>query len=447
MLNSLDGRTAIFQGTYSFLLKFINSPKAVGKEIYRISLYRNAAFLMMNAVTGMGISFIFWVVVARFYSASELGLASALIASISLLNSISLLGFNFSLIRFLPAEKDPKMLVNCCFSIVGLASIAISIIFISGTSLWSPALSFILQAKNLFALFVIFTAATSLVLMLEQTFIAFRSAGFTLAQQIVYQIIKLILIVVLVPLGAFGIFSAWSVPAVLVLVLGIFFLRKVTQGYLPIPNLNKQAVSKMARFSAGNYFADVLGTVPVYILPLMIVNILGTEPSAYFRIAYGVASILFTIPLAITTSLFAEGSSEPDKLHHNIGRSIKFIAIMLTPAILVVLLLGKKILLIFGAEYSESALSLLWILALSSIPLSALHIYMTTLRVQLKIKKIIYIYACIAIFVLSGSYIAIARIGLIGVGISWISVLGVAAIFASLSMIKELLSRKEVIYD
>jgi O-antigen/teichoic acid export membrane protein len=237
-----------------------------------------------------------------------------------------------------------------------------------------------------------------------------------------------VLISILIALGTYGIFISWFAPVLILLVIGVFFIRRLQHGYLPIPRLDRQTINKTARFSLGNYVVDVLATMPIYVLPLLIVNVLDTASNAYFRIVYGIASILYIIPTAIGTSLFAEGSNEPRNLRHNIIRAFKFILVILIPAILVILFFGKQILFLFGKEYVDSSLKLLWILALSSIPMSIVNICAVILRIQVKIKQLILIFLGITSLILAGSYFAINYFGLIGVGFIWTATFGIVAV-------------------
>ena len=52
----------------------------------------------------------------------------------------------------------------------------------------------------------------------------------------------------------------------------------------------------MARFSIENYIAGVIYSAPSFLIPLMVVNMLGAESGAYFRIAFGIASIFWQSP-------------------------------------------------------------------------------------------------------------------------------------------------------
>ena len=81
--------------------------KEVLKRRLNDPLFRNAYFLMLSSITSAGSGYLFWLIVARFYSVEEIGLASAIISASSLISiMLSLLGFDISLVRFLPERND-----------------------------------------------------------------------------------------------------------------------------------------------------------------------------------------------------------------------------------------------------------------------------------------------------------------------------------------------------
>jgi O-antigen/teichoic acid export membrane protein len=69
-------------------------------------LFKNSYFLMATTVIGSILGFIFWMLVARFYTPYDVGLATALISAANLLVAFSLFGFNFGILRFFPNDKD-----------------------------------------------------------------------------------------------------------------------------------------------------------------------------------------------------------------------------------------------------------------------------------------------------------------------------------------------------
>ena len=73
-------------------------------------LFKNAYFLMFSSLTSAGSGFFFWLIAARFYSTADIGLASAIISTMGLISMLSLLGFDISLVRFLPECSSVKAL-------------------------------------------------------------------------------------------------------------------------------------------------------------------------------------------------------------------------------------------------------------------------------------------------------------------------------------------------
>jgi O-antigen/teichoic acid export membrane protein len=407
------------------------------REFFRVPLYRNALYILLTAAGSSIVGFLFWMVAARYYSSSEVGLASALIAAMALVNALSLLGLDTGLIRFLSGEEDKTGMINSCFTIVGVCSIALAAIFIVGLPLWSPALLFLREDANFLLPFIAFATLTSLFGIQRQAFVALRSAKFAFAQEMVWQSSRMALVIVLISLGVLGLLYSWGIAACLGLIIAnLFLLRKVQPNYLPLPVIKKRIVNDMMHFSLGNYGAEVMSIASICLLPLMVVNILGAESSAYFRIAWGIAAMLFAVPIAVTMSLLAEGSNEPEKLRGNVIKATKLMFVLLLSAIMLILLFGDKILLLFGSEYSENALKMLWILSLSSIPLAINELYVDVKRVELKMKPIIYVYSSMAILVLGACYILMGKLGLIGVAIGWTLGNGAVALVVGPLMIR-----------
>ena len=99
------------------------------KKIMEDSLYKNSIYLMISSAVMAGFGFFFWLICARLFSAEDIGLATTIISVMGLIASISVLGLNSGLIRYLPTSKDKSKNVNTCFTIVALIAIIVSCIF------------------------------------------------------------------------------------------------------------------------------------------------------------------------------------------------------------------------------------------------------------------------------------------------------------------------------
>ena len=391
------------------------------KRYVKEPLYKNSFFLLLNNSSGAVLGFVFWVVAARFYPPEEVGVASALIAAMMLLASLSRLGFDMGVIRFLPAETDKKGMVNSCLTITVFASLVMCLIFIAGLNFWSPALSFIHKDIPFMIVFIVFTVAFALSVMLGGTFVAFRRAEFSFFQNLIVWVLRVALPVAAVSAGVFGLFSSWGIGLCLAIAISLFLLLpRLQPGYRPVPKIRRSITNDMVHFSFMNYAVGLLQGIPSYVLPLIIINVLNPETTAYFRIAWAIASILFlTVPVAVSTALFAESSHEPESLHKNAFRAAALMLALAVPGIIILFFLGGKILLLFGSAYSENGLRTMQILSLASIPAIFLQLYSVIRMMQMRMKPVIFVAALNVASALGMIYSLLPRWGLVGVSIGW----------------------------
>ena len=391
------------------------------KKLWHIPLYSNAVYLMIAQVTAALLGFAFWVIVARSYSPVDVGLASALIAAMGLLVLFSRLGMGWGLIRFLPhSGKNANSMVNTVFVTGILTSTAVTFIFVAGLGFWSPALLFVRHNPVYLAAFVIFTIASTLSILVDHTFIASRRASFTLAKGFIFNLLKLPLPIMLaVFFHSFGIFASWGISLCVALLLSFFlFLPRVQPSYRPRFTISRGVVNEMVHFSFANYIGTLLWVAPGMLLPLIVVNLLGAEPNAYFYIASALGGGLTMIPSTLSMSLFAEGSYEEERLGLNIRRSLKVISLTLLPAVILILAIADKLLLLFGSSYAENATTLLRIMAISALPLSVNIVYLAIKRVEKKLKVIIGLSAVAAVVTLGLTYLLLPRMGINGAGLA-----------------------------
>jgi len=398
-------------------------------------LYTNAFYLMSNYALMSLLGFFFWMIVARFYSESEVGFSAAIISAISLLATISVVGLNSSLIHFLPQVQKPSGFINSCFTLGAIVSLAVAGIFLAGLDIWSPSLSFIKEDAIFTSAFVLFTLAWTLSILMEATFIAKRQARFVLYKNTIFSLLKLPLPIVLILFfHAFGIVASWGVAIGIALAFCLFlFLPRIEESYRPVPILSVGLLVQLWRYSGGNYLANLLTQAPTWILPLMVVNLVGAKQNAYFYVAWMIASLTYAIPGGVGSSLFAESSHFRDKLRENAIKSLKFTFTLLVPAVLLLVLAGRWFLLAFGESYSANAWYLLQVLAVSALPIGVIGIYTAILRVTGRLRELIIIEGLPALVVLLASFFVIPLIGIVGIGYIWLGVQLAVALYILLA--------------
>lgn len=409
------------------------------KRLWRTPLYSNAIYLMIARVGTPLLGFAFWVIVARLYSPEDVGLASATIAAMMLLTAFSHLGLGYGLIRFLPhSGKSANSMINTCFTICTLTSIAVALTFIAGLSFWAPALLFLRQNPVHLIAFVIFVIASTLSILTDQIFMAQRRANLTLARSLIFGLLRLPMLILLAGFfHSFGIFASWGISLGIALLLSILvLLPRARPGYQPILAVTREAVDELLHFSLANYIGILLWSAPLLVLPIMVVNLLGPELNAYFYIAFAIGGVLFSIPFAGSTSLFVEGSYTEERLDINLWRSLRMVFVILVPAVILVLAFADKLLLVFGTLYAENASTLLRILAVSALPLAINIIYLGLKMVEKKLRVIVVMTAFVAVVSLGLSFLLLPRIGINGAGVAWIISHGILASVIVISFLK-----------
>ena len=364
-----------------------------------------------------GAGFVFWIISARLFTVSEVGLASSMISAMMLISTISMLGLNIALIRYLPTSKNKGKKIGTTFVVVGLVSFVLGVIFISGLSLFSPDLYFLKNNMIKSFIFILAIVSWSWFGLIESVFISLRRSDLVLIKNLVYSLFKVTLPIILIGLGIFGIFGSWVLSTIIAFLFSMIMLIK-EKIRIKIA-IYDSIIKKIFRFSFANYFANFLYNAPGMIFPLMITTLISPESTAYFYTSWMMSSIIFSISTSIANSLFAEGSCNLINLQKLIKKSLSLIFMILVPIVLIFLIFGQYLLLFFGESYSYQGTEVVRILAISSIFFSLNTILLTVFKITNKIKKLLLLTLITTIIILVISYILL-DLGIRGVALAWL---------------------------
>jgi O-antigen/teichoic acid export membrane protein len=390
---------------------------------WRKSLYRNSFYLILGNITSALLGFSFWAVAARYYSASDVGMASAVISAMPLIAILGALGLQIGLIRFLPDSQDSaNELINTSLTLSTIVSILVSIGFVLTINVLSPDLIFLKNNTILFILFVCFTTATSLSLLVDNIFIAERRSSYTTTRNIIFSLLKLILIVLLALFAnSYGILNSWGISLLFSVGIGMFlFLPRIRHHYFPYPVFKFQKIAGLIRYSLLNNVAIFISNITIRILPLFILSSIGPEEGAYYYIAWIISNTISLIPMAISNSLLAEGSHNENKVMSDTIRSLGLSMIILIPIIIIVMVFANNILYLLGAGYAQHSAGLLRLFMISLFPGSIYLIYSSTLRVRKGIITLIAFGIVNAGVTMILSYLLVPNMGISGAGIGYL---------------------------
>lgn len=405
------------------------------------TLYSNAFFLILNNVVNSLLGFLFWKLMSFFYSPTDVGIGSALVASSTLIGMFSSLGMGIGLVRYIPEmENKAEQIINSSFTLAGIITIIFSFISFVGLNYFSPPLVILSQRTGLLFLYILFTTVMTLSLITDQAFVAVRSAKYVFWKSFTINITKLPLpIFIFTQLSGFGIFAGVGLAVLIGTLLSWYiFLPLVYIGYSPRPYCSKSIICTILPYSLENFIANLLSNSPGFIYPLMILNVLGPEFSAYFYISWMMTTVLTIIPIGITQSFFAESSYNTEHLVSN-GKKVLLLSTCISlPAVGLMILISGWLLNFFGNDYAANGTILVRLLSLGVIPQCINTLYMTINQVKKCMLSLILQAGTQAFIALGIGYWLLNCMGLNGIGIAYALAQLIIALFITYPLYRAL---------
>jgi O-antigen/teichoic acid export membrane protein len=374
---------------------------------------------MFSTGTMAAFGFVFWLVAAHLYKPSQVGIASALISSMNFIAYFCLLGFNSTFIRFLPHSKKRDEQIDTGLLLVLSATIIVASLFVICAPLFAPKLNILHQHPIFGIAYIILCIGATINLITDSVFIAYRAAVYNFfIDGVAGSSIQLLLPIALVSLGAFGIFMAQGIAATCAMVLSIYFMIKRFR-YRPQFKINKAVLQEVLHYSFGNYIASLLNTAPTIVLPIIVLDTLGAAPAGYYYLAFMMANVLYAVSYAVAQSLFAEGSTNEEDLKRLVKRAAQFIAVLVIPASIGLVVLGPILLDFFGKTYGTHSRELLYVLAAAGPIMGGVGICSIIMRVTKRTKALVMANA-VYLIVTCGSGLLWIHKGLVWAGIAWL---------------------------
>ncbi len=398
----------------------------------KTSLYRNAIYLMATSVLGQGLAFFFYAAITHLYSSADIAFAVTLFSTLSFVASLAFLGFNVSLIRYLPEVQDQEALLNTALTIVGISALLLGAGFLAVIAVLGLDLSFVLATPWYPIAILVGTLAAALGPVLDTAAIALRRSDVQTQRIVVLGLLKIPIAVLLAAtvsvslgVGRLGVFLAFVLAtAGSVLVEGVLLLPRVLPGYRPRFRAQFGRLRPLMRFSQGNYVAGTVGGAGGALLPLLVLVTLGAvkaDQVTFFYVAAAVASLLSIISGSTFTSFFAEASYRNANRHRDERRALLLTLGLLAPAIVVFWAFAYYVLLIFGANssaYADAGAMPMRIMTLAAIPAVANNLLITRVRVRRRTLPLI-VGSCISTAVVLGlGYDLLMTAGITGLSVA-----------------------------
>lgn len=395
------------------------------------SLFKNAFFLMLSSISTAGFGFIFWFLAAKFYSASDVGIATGIMSSMTLIVNLSRFGLDYSIIRFFPTHDKCKVFSTSTV-ISTLIALIFGLIFISGINSFSPELSFLRSPLYTLFYFISLTSS-SVIFMAGIFFVAIREAEFQLYLNLIVGS-RVLFVILFISLGAIGIFYAVGASFFIAFFISLVLILK--SGTDLKLRIDRKFLTDSFNFSAGNFLTGLFMTVPNTLLPIMILNMHLVEQAAYYYIVFGIVSLLFMIPESISTSLFVEGSNG-QSLKKTVIQSLVIIFLLLTPIALFFYLYGSLILGFIGQDYVAGGSGVFRLMIFASFFVVVNNVYFAIKRIQNDTKEITLLSGIIFVLLIGLAFLLIPVLGIEGIGYAWIISYGTGALIILIQVFRK----------
>jgi O-antigen/teichoic acid export membrane protein len=322
------------------------------------SLVRNSASLTVNlaitAICGFGALSL----LTRLYSVEAVGLSATAVSTGGLIAFITQFGANYSLPLFLPTSKNRTALINTVLTATLLATFLVSAIFLA----LPVASKLYALGGGLFALaFLIGTSLQAGQAQLQTVLIADRSANKLAKANTLPNLVKLTAPAAFSSVGLLGAYIARMIASVVGFVVFGLVVRK--QGHHFRPALSRDATRVLRRFSIGMYLAGLVGSLPLMLLPIVILARFGASQTAYWSIAIAIATLIYQIPAAIGQALLPEVAHRPAERRYLLRRSALLTSATVLPILAVAYVAAPFGLAVFGSRYAADSLTpLRWLI-------------------------------------------------------------------------------------
>ena len=391
-------------------------------EHIRTPLYRASYALVLSAAGTAVLGIGYWAVATRTYSAHEVGVQSVVVSTMLFLSGLSQLSLNSVLIRFLPVSgRRSGPLIGGAYAASVAAAVAVATVFVVGTPLWAPTLSFLRRDPIWFGAFVASTAAWCVFSLQDSALAGLRRTTWVPIENIGVSAFKIVLLVALQSrLAHAGVFASWAVPAALAAVIVNVLIFSIIVP--PLQNTDAaehHPLRAIVRFAGGNYVGFVFFAASSNLLPLIVLNRTGATTAAYFFLPWAIISALFLVAASTATSLTVEAVRDIAELGSYYRRTLVHTFALLAGPVALLCLGAPTLLRLFGSGYAEHGATGLRLLSLGVLPNALVLIGLGVLRIRGRVVRLAGIQALVAVLLLGGSYVLLPRYGITGVGIAF----------------------------
>jgi len=385
----------------------------------------NSLALILGRFSSSGLGFLTWLITARLYATTEVGIASGVISAMMLCVQLALLGLNSAFVALYPKHSpQPSKLLNTTLNIVALAALLAAFLFLLFSSVMFEELSVVSKSLLYILLFLGLTLFGTVNTFMDHVSIAIRRADQVLVRNVLFGVITIIFVAGL-PLVTGSVTSesiifAWMLAGFSACAIGAIQIFRSIREYRYRLELDTNIGKGLVSVSLKNYLLTLAERAPNWILPIIVTEMLSPTDNAYWYILWMMAWVIYIIPISVGQNLFADVSHQPGSYRQALTHSIKTSLLLGTVAAAAMILLASFLLSLLGTGYASAGTLPLRILALGVYPGIFIQAYYGICRGKNMLTEAILTGTVAGLAGVLAASLAGLRFGLVGMAVAWL---------------------------
>ncbi|TAK33770.1 MAG: hypothetical protein EPO21_11860 [Chloroflexota bacterium] len=380
---------------------------------------RSSTVLVLGSFISSALGFIYWAAAARLFSPAEVGLGAGTISAMTMIANITLCGINVANVRFMPTagHRQTAMMRGTSLATALLAALG-GTVFIVGAPIWASNL------VDVGVVLIISSAVWGVFTLQDSIMVGLGRAGWVLLKNGLFGLGKLALLVVaafVIPVSGWqNVAGPWLLTAALtVFVAWIALEKSLAQPSTSSKPAQVPKPTAFARYALANHAGSILLNLPGLLYPILVLEMLGAENTAYFYTSWMMVYMLMLIAINVSNAMVAHAAVDEAALPVLLLQGLRYAGLLVLTGVIVLAMLGRLILPWFGPGYQQGY-GLLILLSLGALAYTANSFYVSFMRIRGSLRSVILPGAIAGCLSLGLTWPLTRALGLTGFGAAFI---------------------------
>lgn len=357
-------------------------------------IWSSQSILLSRAISLVGgfalssiAGFVFWWLAARNFPAGAVGIALALVSTMSLLSEIGQFGLNtlvFGELSRWPGKTASVVGISLALAAIATAILGLAFTFIAPHI--SGELAPLSESPLMIITFAVGAGLTAFGFVIDSAMIALGKGKIQFSRNLIFVFVRLGLIALasysVVPKTGFLIISIWTVGLIVSLLAALIILW-AGKKQIPKIRFENELLREIPKLGLKHHVLNLSLSIAPYLLPVIVVALLSAEINAAYGTAVLITNMIYFATNALAVSTFSVSAGDRSELPNRMRFSIKMSLLIGAASGIVLLILADWIIWIFNARYLElGGATALRIMVLAIFPLLVKEHFLALRRVE-----------------------------------------------------------------